>query len=118
MVGGQDELVFDGGSMFINFEGTIEVIGTQFTEELLIYDLYEQPNPQQNKSFNYSTNSIDINLDDNNKQKIDTPKSIQESDILEDQILQALLLGTKDYVEKTGFSNKLCKDIKIYATKT
>jgi len=107
MVGGQDELVFDGGSMFINFEGTIEVIGTQFTEELLIYDLYEQPTPQQNKSFNYSTNSININLDDNHKQKIDTPQSIQESDILEDQILQALLLGTKDYVEKTGFSKVL-----------
>ena len=107
MVGGQDELVFDGGSMFINFEGTIEVIGTQFTEELLIYDLYEQPNPQQNKSFNYSTNSIKINLDDNHKQKIDTPQSIQESDILEAQILQALLLGTKDYVEKTRFSKVL-----------
>lgn len=107
MVGGQDELVFDGGSMFINFDGEIEVSGNQFNEQLLVYDLHEQTTSKQNRSITYSTSSININLDKPNKSSIQTSKFNEESDILEDQILQALLLGTKDYVQKTGFSKVL-----------
>ena len=107
MVGGQDELVFDGGSMFINFDGEIEISGNQFNEQLLVYDLHEQTTSKQNRSITYSTSSININLDKPNKSSIQTSKFNEESDILEDQILQALLLGTKDYVQKTGFSKVL-----------
>lgn len=107
MVGGQDELVFDGGSMFINFDGEIEISGNQFNEQLLVYDLHEQTTSKQNRSITYSTSSININLDKPKKSAIQASKFNEESDILEDQILQALLLGTKDYVQKTGFSKVL-----------
>lgn len=39
LVGGQDELVFDGGSMVINQEGDILALASQFQEELLLADL-------------------------------------------------------------------------------
>ncbi len=39
MAGGQDELVFDGGSMVFNEQGTLIARAKQFTEDLLIVDL-------------------------------------------------------------------------------
>ncbi len=39
LVGGQDELVFDGGSMIINPKGEIEARSYQFKEDLLIHEL-------------------------------------------------------------------------------
>jgi len=38
MVGGQDELVFDGGSMVINSKGKLIALAAQYKEELLIID--------------------------------------------------------------------------------
>ncbi len=107
MVGGQDELVFDGGSMFINFDGKIQVIGPQFTEKLLVYDLDEHQNQDRSQSITYSTNSINIKTSKNKKHILEKFNTTQESCIEEDQILQALILGTKDYVQKTGFSKVL-----------
>ena len=39
MVGGQDELVFDGNGMFLNVKGNVIERGRQFEEELIIADL-------------------------------------------------------------------------------
>ena len=39
-VGGQDELVFDGGSMMIAPDGTVRHRATMFSEDLLIVDLH------------------------------------------------------------------------------
>ena len=107
MVGGQDELVFDGGSMFINFDGKIQVMGPQFTEKLLVYDLDEHKNQSRTQSITYSTNSINIKAFKNKKHILEKFNTKQEFSIEEDQILQALILGTKDYVQKTGFSKVL-----------
>ena len=107
MVGGQDELVFDGGSMFINFDGKIQVMGPQFTEKLLVYDLDEHQNQDRSQSITYSTNSINIKAFKNKKHILEKFNTKQEFSIEEDQILQALILGTKDYVQKTGFSKVL-----------
>ena len=107
MVGGQDELVFDGGSMFINFDGKIQVMGPQFTEKLLVYDLDEHKNQDRTQSITYSTNSINIKAFKNKKHILEKFNTKQEFSIEEDQILQALILGTKDYVQKTGFSKVL-----------
>ena len=107
MVGGQDELVFDGGSMFINFDGKIQVMGPQFTEKLLVYDLDEHQHQHRTQSITYSTNSINIKASKNKKHILEKFNTKQESPTEEDQILQALILGTKDYVQKTGFSKVL-----------
>src|SRR5260370_25435712 len=39
MVGGQDELVFDGGSMVFNEQGTLIARAKEFAEDMLILDL-------------------------------------------------------------------------------
>jgi len=39
MVGGQDELVFDGDSLIVDAEGNVLARGAQFAEQLLVHDL-------------------------------------------------------------------------------
>jgi NAD+ synthase (glutamine-hydrolysing) len=74
LVGGQDELVFDGHSLIVDAEGTVLARASQFEEELL---LCEVPSP--------------------------APVSLREplSDIAE--VYGALTLGLRDYVRKNGF---------------
>ena len=39
MVGGQDELVFDGGSILVDADGNLLARGPQFEEALIVNDL-------------------------------------------------------------------------------
>jgi NAD+ synthase (glutamine-hydrolysing) len=39
MIGGQDELVFDGDSLIVDADGNLLARGVQFTEQLLVHDL-------------------------------------------------------------------------------
>jgi NAD+ synthase (glutamine-hydrolysing) len=74
LVGGQDELVFDGHSLLIDAEGTILARAAQFEEELLVCEL---PSP--------------------------APADLVPplTDIAE--VYSALTLGLRDYVRKNGF---------------
>ncbi|MDM7831468.1 NAD+ synthase [Cellulomonas edaphi] len=45
LVGGQDDLVFDGGSFVVGADGTVLATAPQFVEHLLVWDLGE-PGPQ------------------------------------------------------------------------
>ncbi len=74
LVGGQDELVFDGASMVVNPAGQVIARAGQFTEELLVCDV------------DTKENLIAQSLEEN------------------EEIYRALVLGTKDYFEKNGFS--------------
>ena len=77
IIGGQDELVFDGRSMFIDSEGQLIACAKAFEEDLLIAD-----------------------IDANGQIKSNCAK-IKTGDI--EEIYQALVLGTKDYLGKNGF---------------
>lgn len=79
MVGGQDELVFDGGSLIADKSGAIIVRARQFEEQLII---------------------ADINIDGNQKIVQSIAKPLQR----EEEVYKALVLGTHDYVKKNGFS--------------
>ncbi|MBL6969686.1 MAG: NAD+ synthase, partial [Gammaproteobacteria bacterium] len=79
-VGGQDELIFDGGSFVMNGEGEKIVCGEFFTEGLYIYDSAEE----------YLCLSA---------HSVDDPEGDQELS----EIYQALILAVKDYVGKNGF---------------
>jgi NAD+ synthase (glutamine-hydrolysing) len=85
MVGGQDELVFDGRSMLVDRSGHVIARAKAFEEDLLISD---------------------ISLDTANKVKgsVIAPQSAI-CPLLENaqEVYQALLLGLKDYVNKNGF---------------
>jgi NAD+ synthase (glutamine-hydrolysing) len=76
-VGGQDELVFDGGSFVINALGDVQLRCQQFEEQIAIVELDDQAQPI--------------------KQAIAEPLSDEA------EIYGALVQGVRDYVTKNGF---------------
>lgn len=83
LVGGQDELIFDGRSMFADSTGRVIAKARAFDEDLLIADLL----------------GIDNGLV--RIEPLRTPVS-QPGDLM-DEVYQALVLGTRDYAHKNGF---------------
>ena len=79
-VGGQDELVFDGGSFVVDKAGEIIVRGRQFEEELIISEIVLDGSGQTVK-------------------KHISPRISS----LEEEVYKALVLGTRDYVVKNDF---------------
>ena len=103
MVGGQDELVFDGGSVILNPAGEIISRGKAFEEDLIITDLNFA------ETGNFVESKTNIFVSSSPKDKNLTPISdnnIVEIDKLE-QVHKALILGTRDYVNKSGFTKVL-----------
>ncbi len=82
LVGGQDELVFDGDSMAINNNGNIIFRAPQFTERLYLVRYSET----QDERFSA------------------TDKYAYQAQSGKTSIYNALVLGVKDYVQKNGFT--------------
>ncbi len=93
LVGGQDELVFDGQSFIVSPDGKIVSRAEAFKEQLLIADIEVEA-----KKFK---NTIDFILETRDKKNIQTiiSKHLPE----EAEVYKALLLGLTDYVEKNNF---------------
>ena len=117
MVGGQDELVFDGHSVVIGESGDIIARAKSFEEDLLIVDINVNRvfrsrihDPRRRKarhtleSHSEKAEVVDIE-GQQTKDKAKTPikSRIEEFNNNEEEILRALVLGTKDYVTKNGF---------------
>jgi len=83
IIGGQDELVFDGRSMFVDSTGRVISCAKAFEEDLLITELDSD-----------ETGAIQLKADD---------KSAFEPVELMEEVYPALVLGTRDYVRKNGF---------------
>ncbi len=113
-IGGQDELVFDGGSMLAAPGG--ELIGTaaRFEESLLVADIdvasleksrlnRQAQSVPQDELDNIATPAI-VELDvPVPAERPQLPElSIHRLDRIE-AVYRALILGTKDYLKKTGF---------------
>jgi len=94
LVGGQDELVFDGGSFVTDSGGKLVYEASEFEEEL--FHLNISVDTKEHK-----TNSR-LRLR-NNKSEIKKPKSQKRKSKYE-SIYSALVLGLKDYVEKNNFN--------------
>lgn len=117
--GGQDELVFDGGSMIIDPYGNVIAEAIRFDEQLLIADidladvynrrLHDPRRRKRNLIHNlYPIETIIIN----NKTNTDDrpyiePPTIQRNLTIEEEIYKALIIGTRDYIYKNGFT-KVC----------
>ncbi|HVL58863.1 MAG TPA: NAD+ synthase, partial [Burkholderiaceae bacterium] len=76
LVGGQDELVFDGASFALRADGALAAQAASFTESLLLVDVGDDGAPSGR---------------------------IEPVQPLEQQIYSALVLGVRDYVGKNGF---------------
>ncbi|MFB0524524.1 MAG: nitrilase-related carbon-nitrogen hydrolase, partial [Phycisphaerae bacterium] len=83
LVGGQDELVFDGRSMFADSTGKVIAKAKAFDEDLLIAEVI----PTINRTVQV---------------KPIQPAAEQPTNLL-DEVYQALVLGTRDYAWKNGF---------------
>jgi len=86
-VGGQDELVFDGGSMVISAKGELTQIADFFQETIMTVNLAANPKaPNQLQP---------------QKQKINP--TTQTTISLEKSVYNALVLGVRDYINKNNF---------------
>jgi NAD+ synthase (glutamine-hydrolysing) len=117
-VGGQDELVFDGGSMVIGPDGKLVARAKMFEEDLLVYDIHEEM-LLSNRLHDPRLRSEQLGEEDAREVKRfvvtnELPKHpeptlgrIEPELSHEAEVYQALVLGTKDYLAKTGFSKAL-----------
>jgi len=121
MVGGQDELVFDGGSMVFNEQGALIARAKEFSEDLLIVDLDTaavfrsrlhdprrrqerlQVNPHLVPIIPVSTTPSPVQQAQQEQLVLGTPQRIEAKLGRLPEIYDALVLGTGDYVRKTGF---------------
>ena len=80
LVGGQDDLVFDGDSIFVIADGSVVARGEQFAEDLVLIDF-------DGETANLASEHTQTKADDNW------------------QVWNALVLGLRDYVQKNGFKS-------------
>jgi NAD+ synthase (glutamine-hydrolysing) len=98
MVGGQDELVFDGDSMVFDASGTIVYRAAQFAEERFVFDLHVPEGDEPEAPIPVTparTRSGD---------RLDPPPPAERLGA-EAEVYQALVLGLRDYVAKNGFGS-------------
>ncbi|MBH52663.1 MAG: NAD+ synthase [Chloroflexi bacterium] len=117
MVGGQDELIFDGGSMVVDPEGNIISRAPQFSEKMLTVDIdadgvfnkrLKEPRLRKQELLD------NVRTEEAKRVWISGYHPVEKSDdftgILEEkldslsEIYSALVLGIRDYVNKNGFS--------------
>ncbi len=114
MVGGQDELVFDGNSMVVLPDGSFEAKGKAFEEELIIADIdldlifrkQLKDNRLRNLRAKYKRkeNVKEIPLDYKIKEKTSPPPEKIFLDMSQtEEIYNALVLGLRDYIHKNNF---------------
>ena len=100
LVGGQDELVFDGGSLVAGPDGSLTAQAKRFTEDILLHDL-ELPEARELPP---SRPVRVIKLEsDNKEQRPQAQTRLEPALDLVEEIYQALIVGTRDYLAKTGF---------------
>jgi NAD+ synthase (glutamine-hydrolysing) len=107
---GQDELVFDGGSMVFDNEGALVARAAQFASELLITDVIVEPvyrkrliDPRGRATVDHLP-LVTISEQPRLAAGIVEPRLVEplSSDA---ELYSALVLGTRDYVRKNGFTD-------------
>ena len=94
MVGGQDELVFDGGSMIVAPDGEVTHRAAMFEEDLLVVDLDIPVAPQDFPGAGVPATP---------KRGLASTPSARWPDHGPEEVYEALVLGLRDYVRKNGF---------------
>jgi len=116
LVGGQDELIFDGNSLIINEKGELIARGKQFQEDLIVADLDMESvfrsqlhDPRRRKEASWVKKELEraTKIEVVNEYPMVAkpplpPRQVERLDELT-EVYQALVLGTRDYVHKNGF---------------
>jgi NAD+ synthase (glutamine-hydrolysing) len=112
LVGGQDELVFDGDSVIVSGSGELLARGPQFEENLLVADLELPGAPAEFQvgetpadAHDGTTITIERRLLSSAPLEPYTPEPPPRAEPLGDlgEVYAALVLGVRDYVRKNGF---------------
>ncbi|MGI8792237.1 MAG: NAD+ synthase [Acidimicrobiales bacterium] len=108
-VGGQDELVFDGASMVFDSSGAMLARAPQFEEHVMVVDLDVTPifrkrllDPRGNAPAEFLpvVNITGVPEPDDDRREPGVTPELEPVD----EVYRALVLGTRDYVRKNGFS--------------
>jgi NAD+ synthase (glutamine-hydrolysing) len=102
LVGGQDELVFDGGGMVVDRFGNVPAFSRQFEEDMLLFDLPADIPRLQSPCWNLImpvTESAPNPL----REKPEISPNDEPHPGRVEEVYKALVLGTRDYVLKNGF---------------
>ena len=124
-VGGQDELVFDGNSMICDPRGQVVARGPAFREAMILADIDVDSVPPLSP-LSTSRSGRDGDTSGNLPSQAGTPKTVHVSGFTKnrerpplppaedcgeveeiEEIYRALVMGTGDYLQKTGFSKAI-----------
>ncbi|HVB01466.1 MAG TPA: NAD+ synthase, partial [Acidimicrobiales bacterium] len=103
LVGGQDELIFDGGSLVIDEYGTVALRAPQFVECIEVADIEITRKPRSEET----PSRADCIVTKTRRAVPDTgrpPSLVAPLERIE-EVYEALVLATRDYVEKNGFAD-------------
>ncbi len=115
MVGGQDELVFDGHSIICDERGELVARAAQFREELLVHDIDIEGvmqsrlhDPRSRKEHRLARDSGQARRTTVSEKPFSAEKPVISPRVTElldpvAEVWEALVLATRDYVHKTGF---------------
>jgi len=96
LVGGQDELVYDGQSVVVNAQGDVIARATAFSEELLVCEIGARE----------SSVGVPLKIgyarDESRLTALHVNRIAEPLDEVE-EVYQALVMGTRDYLRKNGF---------------
>ena len=105
LCGGQDQLVFDGGSLIINEKGKIIARAKQFSEDTICADL-SFPSGLKLPCQNNRVKIITLNSLKTGRAKPASPRLIPPLKPMP-EIYEALTLGIRDYVSKNNFKKAI-----------
>jgi NAD+ synthase (glutamine-hydrolysing) len=111
LVGGQDELVFDGASMMFDESGRLIARARQFHEDMLIVDVDVRPAFRRRlldpRGRSRTTPLPEVAISD--ARLADHREALRTEPLLPPvhEVYEALVLGTRDYVRKNGFRDVL-----------
>jgi NAD+ synthase (glutamine-hydrolysing) len=112
LVGGQDELVFDGASLVVDADGGVVARSGQFVEGVMVIDVEVRPvwrkrllDPR-GRDAAPPLPEIEVTCDPHARDAATPlPAVLNEPLPRVEEVYQALVLGTRDYVRKNGFTD-------------
>jgi NAD+ synthase (glutamine-hydrolysing) len=111
LVGGQDELVFDGHSVVFDPEGALVARAAQFREDFLLVDLYPDQSLMQRlhdprpRKENPERAPEVVKVPTHGPAAAEPVEARIEPSLSEEgEVLEGLVLGLRDYFRKNGFS--------------
>jgi NAD+ synthase (glutamine-hydrolysing) len=111
LVGGQDELVFSGGSVIFDERGELVARGTQFEEDFVVADVdvgsvfrqrLHDPRLRKEETARVTRTALPPLKQQPLRSDLPGPHVFEPLPYSE-EIYRALVLGTRDYVHKNGF---------------